>query len=568
MLEKKIKYSLTSKFLIGLVVMSTLPVILFSVLTNLFISKIISNYVKETADSNLESVVHNFENQLVSSYSSLLALKNDEELIELIATDEPPINRTNIIYQKLYLVTGKKPNELSIYVIDKDGSYGVGTTSIPHRYNLSLYNNWGIFRKLRDEKEPLIFPNMYENPNGRIILSLAARLEKDNEVIGYIIIDVHEDVLKDVFNTSSKNSFEYLVASKDNLVIYNNTVKVLKNNFFDEEINELFELAKRKEYYKTENSDYYVNTMELDEFPFIFMSMQNMNFINSISSNLYKITVSVASVATILCIIAGYFISQSLTKPIKQVVKAIEDIEEGSPELNLNLKNNDEIGFVANKFKEALHRLNFYYKRDLELQDSVRLAELRSLQAQINPHFLYNTLDSIKWLAKLNNVPEISIIVTELGKLLKSSMQTEKTETTLKETVELIKGYINIQLIRHEGHFDYNIYFDDAIANYKMPKLLIQPLVENAIVHGIEKSIEKVFINIKAFCDDDYIYIVVEDNGVGMDINAIKKKGNDIALKNIDKRIKLYYGDGYGVDVKSELGNGTVVTVTLPREVD
>jgi len=177
-------------------------------------------------------------------------------------------------------------------------------------------------------------------------------------------------------------------------------------------------------------------------------------------------------------------------------------------------------------------------------------------------------LDSIKWLAKLNNVPEISIIVTELGKLLKSSMQTEKTETTLKETVELIKGYINIQLIRHEGHFDYNIYFDDAIANYKMPKLLIQPLVENAIVHGIEKSIEKVFINIKAFCDDDYIYIVVEDNGVGMDINAIKKKGNDIALKNIDKRIKLYYGDGYGVDVKSELGNGTVVTVTLPREVD
>jgi len=568
MLEKKIKYSLTSKFLIGLVVMSTLPVILFSVLTNLFISKIISNYVKETADSNLESVVHNFENQLVSSYSSLLALKNDEELIELIATDEPPINRTNIIYQKLYLVTGKKPNELSIYVIDKDGSYGVGTTSIPHRYNLSLYNNWGIFRKLRDEKEPLIFPNMYENPNGRIILSLAARLEKDNEVIGYLIIDVHEDVLKDVFNTSSKNSFEYLVASKDNLVIYNNTVKVLKNNFFDEEINELFELAKRKEYYKTENSDYYVNTMELDEFPFIFMSMQNMNFINSISSNLYKITVSVASVATILCIIAGYFISQSLTKPIKQVVKAIEDIEEGSPELNLNLKNNDEIGFVANKFKEALHRLNFYYKRDLELQDSVRLAELRSLQAQINPHFLYNTLDSIKWLAKLNNVPEISIIVTELGKLLKSSMQTEKTETTLKETVELIKGYINIQLIRHEGHFDYNIYFDDAIANYKMPKLLIQPLVENAIVHGIEKSIEKVFINIKAFCDDDYIYIVVEDNGVGMDINAIKKKGNDIALKNIDKRIKLYYGDGYGVDVKSELGNGTVVTVTLPREVD
>ena len=568
MLEKKIKYSLTSKFLIGLVVMSTLPVILFSVLTNLFISKIISNYVKETADSNLESVVHNFENQLVSSYSSLLALKNDEELIELIATDEPPINRTNIIYQKLYLVTGKKPNELSIYVIDKDGSYGVGTTSIPHRYNLSLYNNWGIFRKLRDEKEPLIFPNMYENPNGRIILSLAARLEKDNEVIGYIIIDVHEDVLKDVFNTSSKNSFEYLVASKDNLVIYNNTVKVLKNNFFDEEINELFELAKRKEYYKTENSDYYVNTMELDEFPFIFMSMQNMNFINSISSNLYKITVSVASVATILCIIAGYFISQSLTKPIKQVVKAIEDIEEGSPELNLNLKNNDEIGFVANKFKEALHGLNFYYKRDLELQDSVRLAELRSLQAQINPHFLYNTLDSIKWLAKLNNVPEISIIVTELGKLLKSSMQTEKTETTLKETVELIKGYINIQLIRHEGHFDYNIYFDDAIANYKMPKLLIQPLVENAIVHGIEKSIEKVFINIKAFCDDDYIYIVVEDNGVGMDINAIKKKGNDIALKNIDKRIKLYYGDGYGVDVKSELGNGTVVTVTLPREVD
>jgi two-component system sensor histidine kinase YesM len=186
---------------------------------------------------------------------------------------------------------------------------------------------------------------------------------------------------------------------------------------------------------------------------------------------------------------------------------------------------------------------------------------------------LYNTLDSIKWLAKLNGVNEISVIASKLGNLLKNSINNREDLVTVKESLFLIDSYLSIQKIRFHDKFEVEIDIDSAIMKCLIPKLVIQPVVENSIVHGIENKIGKGFLKIAGKRENDNIVFEIADDGIGISKQRLEELrssvveesvSESIALPNINNRIKLYYGDDYGIEIFSEEDKGTKVRLTMP----
>jgi two-component system sensor histidine kinase YesM len=206
-------------------------------------------------------------------------------------------------------------------------------------------------------------------------------------------------------------------------------------------------------------------------------------------------------------------------------------------------------------------------------QESKRKYELEALQAQINPHFLYNTLNSVVRMVGMNKNEEVTTMITSLSRLFRISLGKGKSVITIADELEHARNYLVIQQMRFKNKFDYSIEADEAVLNYATLKLIIQPLIENALVHGIEPSVDKGHIKVKVKLDGQDIVIEVSDDGLGMSEERLKQvitgqvtssKGSGVGVTNVQERIRLFYGQTYGLHFDSELEEGTRVTIRFP----
>lgn len=207
--------------------------------------------------------------------------------------------------------------------------------------------------------------------------------------------------------------------------------------------------------------------------------------------------------------------------------------------------------------------------------EAKRQSDLNALQAQINPHFLYNTLDSIMWMAECGKNEDVVEMVTALARLFRISISKGRRVIRVAEELEHARNYLFIQKIRYKEKFTFNIDADEDTLNLKSVKLILQPIIENALYHGIEYMVDEGHIEIKAKKRDGYLYFTVEDNGLGMDEKTrykllhtddeiISDQGSGVGVRNVDERIKLRYGTEYGLSIESEIEQGTKVTIKLP----
>ncbi|MDF2988449.1 MAG: sensor histidine kinase, partial [Eubacterium sp.] len=204
-------------------------------------------------------------------------------------------------------------------------------------------------------------------------------------------------------------------------------------------------------------------------------------------------------------------------------------------------------------------------------------AELKLLQSKINPHFIYNIFDNMNWLIQLERYQELEVLVDSVSDYFKKSLNAGRDFITVSDTLEQLKSYVQIQLIRFKNRFTCQFDFDDEILDINIPNFMLQPLLENAICHGIEPKAEESHIQIKGIRIEERIFFTVEDDGVGIDPERIQniitflesnqpESDNYFALANINKRIKLYYGEEFGLTVRSTRGMGTKVTVIIPAK--
>ncbi|TDF96142.1 sensor histidine kinase [Paenibacillus piri] len=288
------------------------------------------------------------------------------------------------------------------------------------------------------------------------------------------------------------------------------------------------------------------------------------------ASSIVKATVVLIITCIAILIAFISLFSHTMIRRIYHLNKLMKQVQHGNLQMDVRSEHSDEIGELTNRFGMMLHRINELVTEVYENKIIQKEAEFKALQAQINPHFLYNTLSVINWKSLKIGASDISHVATTLSKFYRTSLNRGESITSVKDEVHNIQSFVDIQLVMHDHSFDVSYQIDDEVYRYDTVNLSIQPLVENAIMHGIDQKEEgrgKLVITAKA-CEDS-IEFSVEDNGPGIekalqdDILVTQSKG--YGLKNVNERIKLMFGDGYGITVISDKGQGTLMKLTIPK---
>jgi two-component system sensor histidine kinase YesM len=277
-------------------------------------------------------------------------------------------------------------------------------------------------------------------------------------------------------------------------------------------------------------------------------------------------------------VVAAWGLSRSIYTPIKKLHDVTTTITKNDLQALVTSDNVDEITELGMSFNIMIGRIRELVDSKIKEQENLKKAELRALQAQINPHFLYNTLDTIIWMAQSQKADQVIEIVSALSSFFRISLSKGRDWITIGEEVERTRSYLTIQRMRYRDIMDFKIEMDESVSSYTILKLILQPLVENAIYHGIKNKREggTIVVRVQPKSGDE-VQIEVEDNGIGFPPEKLAQlqaeledDSGDIRLEsgfgigNVNKRIRLYYGKQYGISVKSEYHTGTCVTLVIP----
>jgi two-component system sensor histidine kinase YesM len=287
-------------------------------------------------------------------------------------------------------------------------------------------------------------------------------------------------------------------------------------------------------------------------------------------------------IAALLVVIAcalSYLIAKSFTRPIDLLARQMRSAEKGDFSASLldvrEAAQMDEIGYLHKRFNSMIRNIEQLIDENYKKQIVIKDTEYRALQAQINPHFLYNTLNSINWMARLRSDEVISTMVESLSQLLRGAMDNKRTMVAVNEEIELINSYMYIQKVRYGKRIDFSVNVDSDVLGSPIPKFALQPIVENAVYHAVDQmaGVCHITIHSEAAGNGDDLVFVVSDDGPGIDkvyLESLRSldyevKGTGIGLRNIHERLQLAFGEDYGIGIESEMGQGTSVRITIPR---
>ena len=301
----------------------------------------------------------------------------------------------------------------------------------------------------------------------------------------------------------------------------------------------------------------------------------NADRITEIETNFLTTTIVVSSLILLIGVVLFLSVARTITNPMKQLELTMRKVEKSDyfrmEEVDISASR--EIEQLIMRFNKMMRKISELMERVISEQDAQRKSELKALQNQINPHFLYNTLDSIVWLVENEKNAEASEMVVALARFFRLSISKETETIPVKEEIEHVRNYLLIQNIRYPDSFDYEILVEDEVLDIHTMKLILQPIVENCIYHGLKNNIDRGYIKISAYIEDGYLVLSVADNGYGMRQETIdnlfltfedRVASNSVGLKNIYQRVMIYFGGDAQIKIESELDEGTTIIIKEP----
>lgn len=334
-----------------------------------------------------------------------------------------------------------------------------------------------------------------------------------------------------------------------------------------------------------EDKKYLYTSEKSDYTDWNILILLSNDFLAAKQQEAQMILVIVGVVAAILASMVAYLIARHVTKPLRELITEMNRVERGDLSGRMDIKNRGELGVLSRVYNNMLNSISRLITEVYESKLAENDARLSALQAQINPHFLYNTLNIMKSISRLNGVEEVAEMSESLADLFKYTMKNLQLPVSLRQELEHVDNYMNIQKHRFGDRFELRMEVPEEMMNASVLKLTVQPLVENAIVHGFSRKKADAFIDIKIYREGEVLLISVKDNGLGMEEQTLRKleqrlanyhkrskyhvqeDGEGIGLSNIHQRIQLLYGEAYGVKVASAWGAGTTVTLIFPYKV-
>lgn len=401
----------------------------------------------------------------------------------------------------------------------------------------------------------------------------------NNVVLGILEIDLPLEEITKTFSTVKIGTNGYIaVMDSKGTIIYNGGTVALEKYIDNKQLSKNSGVRD----FKILNEKYNVVYDTVDGTDLKILAIVNeYEILDQLST--YK-----ASVGTILIVgvffafIVTYIVTRFLFKRIKVLLKMMKRVENGDFDSRVTETRNDEIGELISGFNHMTEKLEQILVELVEKETAQWEAELKALQAQINPHFLYNTLESLKMECEMNRQYELSDALTSLGALFRYNINSDSRCVTLKQELEHVRNYVSVMKIRYSERIELKIDLPEAFMGIKVPKVLLQPLVENCFSHSFNSSANKFVIEISAVMNNKVISINITDNGTGIDEEKLRTinnslqnntlivgaKNNGVGLTNVNRRIKMEFGGTYGIRLERGMEHGTNVILTLPVSED
>ncbi|RHQ17699.1 sensor histidine kinase [Lachnospiraceae bacterium AM48-27BH] len=472
------------------------------------------------------------------------------------------------MYLSLYQAVQEIYGHAQCSVYDAGGRLRFTTDTLPREGKLPVY--WGLLRKASQNEGMTYYRTdpylAVTNPS--ILMQGAYSLENPHGArTGYVVLDFTRDNFDNVFSGFYSLTDMILILDDHRKPVY-----CSRPDYSEAQISGIIaELMKPQGTAEAgKGAQQYLCLREPERGFYVILCRQA-----PISAPAVRMMGTVVLALSLLSLALSLVISEALarhiTRPVSRLDKAIAKVKDGDLSIQVKVKTNDELGRLTESFNQMVKDLKRYLEDRVQRQKDLNETTLRLYQTQLNPHFLYNTLDTIKWSAKIHQIPEIAVLAENLAVILRKSISS-KPFIQLREELDTIESYIKIQKIRFAGRFLYETEIPDVLEDCVIPKMILQPLVENAIIHGLDGCANG-YICIYAAQKDGILRISVTDDGCGMgqemldwmnSPNPAKRDGH-LGLYNVIQILKLYYGEEYGIQAESDT-SGTTVTIRLPAK--
>ncbi|MPM64379.1 hypothetical protein SDC9_111265 [bioreactor metagenome] len=400
------------------------------------------------------------------------------------------------------------------------------------------------------------------------------RLIKDliiGKPLGVLIIDISETILYDRYSeVLTEGSCIYIVDEEGN-IISTKDKRLIGTNYGLGIKNTKHLLNKENHRITRDNVKNMQVISRLNEYGWAIVEEIPLSIIRQPVEALTEKAILVLLLVSIVSIIVSYRLSVGITKPILNIKNSMNEVMEGNLNIKIIDERFDEIGQLEKSFNGMVSWLEESIQEIKKQEKQKRTAELSFLQAQINPHFLYNTLSGIRFLVSMNKTEEAEEMLYRFTKLLRSLLPKASEMIRLEEEIENIKNYTELQKLRYPDCFEVVYDIDPEINDFKVPSFILQPILENAILYSMEKEDNLGEISVSGYKQKDCIKIIIEDNGIGMSTNKLEtvlnKEAsiNSVGLINVQERIQLNYGSNYGLKIESAEGEGSKITFILPN---
>lgn len=583
-----------TKLLIIFTVTAVIPMILIMFFSAVLNTKNMTKKVDELMTSNLTQIAERVNINLEIYTNLAYQIYQDEEInqnVKVFAEDEGEgyVTAYNQISKRLKQYNTTDSGVRCISVVCSNGN------SVIYDFDTdSFFNNlWNDYEDLRDSEpykmavdQPgmVVVPTMSFNENGekKEYFHIAKRVFDFNNLeqgsIATIIVSVDANVLNDICNISNNGSYDNETEHGINFIMEGDRIIAYPDmDFAGIDKNEKLSL---EEFVTTtgfmKNKSIAIISYKDKVSGWTFYNVYDRKYMLKDVTNAQRLYMTVAFVAIVAAVTAIIILVRQINESVNRVVDGIKIIQSGNLDVKIKVRYHDEIGRIAENFNVMAERIRGLIDEVKNATFKQKNAEIKALEAQINPHFLYNTLDSINWMAIENEQYEISRMIRNLGIILRYSVNKSNSIVSVEMVADWLDKYMSLQQMRFENKFDYNVNIDKNAMDKRIHKLLLQPFIENAILHGLKEKEGKgmLCVDISLSEDEKMLNIIIEDNGKGMSEEekahynnmdeAIVDDGKSIGLHNVFSRIRMYYGKEAYWNITSFPDMGTVITLKLP----
>lgn len=551
---------LVSYFFIGLVPLALTA----GLVIQLMYSRIENEYAAQ-ARAQEETISSSFDFLAGSINSSFINISENHYIRTALRGE--PVDEDVSVYTLLYQLTVTVRSYARFDLLDAQGHVLYSTSAAGFYEDPDMPVNWGILRRAKTHLSQTFYEGEFEEEGSQSDLLHAARA----------ITDGHDNVIGYVTASMNRFNFEALLSgdlgAQDGVCILNPYFETVYsggrayNTGIGDTIRELlFAGASVPTVYNESN----IYIFKLDSIGFYCVLMRPDVFPETIENTLWEMILVLVIICGGTSIFTALIMGRKMSEPVNELNATMEKVQAGDYSARAkDFGSEDELGTLIRNFNKTTEAFEKNREREHAQQQKLNETEIRMMQAQLNPHFLYNTLDSIKWMAKAEGEEDIAYLSSKLAKILRISISGDPIPT-LKQDVDFAKDYGDIMNIRFQNKYRLVFHIPKSLEDCLVPKLLIQPLIENALIHGLDEQ-EKGTVWITARRRKDTLIITVEDDGCGMPEEIMRKvnerdwkENRSIGLYNVDSIIRLNYGEEYGLKAERRKGGGTKMIETLP----